>query len=130
GPRPGAPRHQARSSPAAARPGARSARRRLPLPRNRRPKEQAMRLRSARLPRTALTLFAVCAAPLFTEADQPWLTIRARGPLTFDDGLAVAQLHGTAPAMGRFVCYGEILFVPGGAGGSLIGEGVVAFTAA
>jgi hypothetical protein len=65
------------------------------------------------------------------EADQPILTIRAQGTFTIDDdGFAVAQLQGTAPGMGKFVSYGELVFVSGEQEGSLDGEGIMAFTAA
>jgi hypothetical protein len=64
-------------------------------------------------------------------SDQPILTIRAQGAFTIDDdGFAVAQLRGTAPGMGKFVSYGELVFAPGDQTGSFDGEGIMAFTAA
>jgi hypothetical protein len=82
----------------------------------------------------ALAFAALFAAAAFLPriaADQPTLSMRAQGTLDIgDDGFAVALLRGTAPAMGKFACYGEIDFVPGEQAGSLDGEGVVAFVTA
>jgi hypothetical protein len=49
---------------------------------------------------------------------------------TAPDGTAAFTLEGTASQLGKFDAYGEIQLVPGQEEGSLLGQGVVVFTAA
>jgi hypothetical protein len=49
---------------------------------------------------------------------------------TSPDGAASFTLEGTASQLGQFDAYGEIQLVPGEEEGSLLGQGVVVFTAA
>ena len=51
------------------------------------------------------------------------IDLSAPGPVPF-------TLAGTASHLGRFTARGEVEFTPGGEDGSLVGEGVVVFTAA
>jgi hypothetical protein len=85
--------------------------------------------------RTLLLIGLVAFGSLVGEqnvsADQPIRSIRAQGTLDIDDdGFALARLTGTAPGMGKFVCYGEIVLQPDEQGSSLVGVGIAAFTAA
>jgi len=47
-----------------------------------------------------------------------------------EGGVSTFDLAGTASHLGKFVARGEVVFTPGQAPGSLVGDGVVVFTAA
>ena len=73
------------------------------------------------LARSATPSFAVSPVKL-----QNWvgsIDINAPGPVPF-------TLQGTASHLGRFTARGEVEFAPGDEEGSLVGDGVVVFTAA
>jgi hypothetical protein len=94
------------------------------------PKEIAMKLLAVKFALLAAVLLAWTALPPFAAADP---LIRLSGQGTFvvnDDGITVIHLAGTGNTLGKFVCYGEVLFVPGEEDGSFDGAGPVAFTAA
>jgi hypothetical protein len=77
-----------------------------------------------------LLAFAAVASP--AAADQPLSVCRRfSGSLTSrDDGVTVLRLTGTAEALGRFSCYGELRFAPADEAGVRQGAGEIAFTAA
>jgi hypothetical protein len=47
-----------------------------------------------------------------------------------ESGDAVVLLHGNASQLGKFTCSGQLVFQQGNDPGSIVGEGVAAFTAA
>lgn len=78
-----------------------------------------------------LVAFCCLFPSLRALADLPVHTIQAQGSLTvLEDGFAIALLSGTAPGMGRFVCYGELQIEPSEEASSLAADGVLVFTAA
>lgn len=80
-----------------------------------------------------LGLVAFCSliSGLHAKAEQPILTIRAEGTLVIDEnGFGLSRLSGTAPAMGKFACYSELVFTPSEQEDSLEGIGFAVFTAA
>jgi hypothetical protein len=91
-----------------------------------------MKLPFAKFAPVVLALLALAAVAPSAVADQPLSVCRGySGSLTSrDDGVAVLRLIGTAEALGKFSCYGEIVFIPWNEDGTLLGTGVVAFTAA
>src|SRR3989442_8323954 len=76
-----------------------------------------------------LVAFCVCSvSPAFAES--PITLKNWQGTINFSpDGPSLFQLQGTASHLGRFTAHGEVELLPG-AGGSLFGDGVVAFQAA
>jgi hypothetical protein len=91
-----------------------------------------MKRLSTRFGPVAVALVALAAFPPFAAADQPLGKLNVKTfSLTFEeDGLAVLRVTGTAEELGRCSCHGEIVFIPGADEGTLLGEGVIAFTAA
>jgi hypothetical protein len=77
-----------------------------------------------------LVLFQVDAPIAFAES--PVKLQKLAGLVDFSTGAAPAPfvLKGNASHLGVFTAYGEADFVPGPTAGTLVGEGIVVFTAA
>jgi hypothetical protein len=74
-----------------------------------------------------LTFFGV-SAPAFAESP---VKLQGGGAIQYTPGgLSSFILSGTASHLGRYTCYGEVVFLPGRDRGSLDGVGVAAFMAA
>lgn len=95
-----------------------------------------LRLRNLRPSRFTITLivlaafFTRCVTPVYADKSpvklQNW-----QGSIDFDeDGVSPFTLEGTASHLGKFTAHGEVEFTPGEEEGTLLGEGVVVFTAA
>jgi hypothetical protein len=89
-------------------------------------------VRSGRKAVTALVvvvLFARSITPAYAES--PVLLKKFEGAIDLSaEGAMPFALHGTASHLGQFTCLGEVEFRPGPDEGTLVGDGVAAFTAA
>ncbi len=85
--------------------------------------------------RKFLTTIGVAAAGVAmggdASAQSPVKLQNWEGAIDFSTvGISPFTLDGTASHLGRFTAYGEVEFFPGDKVGSLVGDGLVAFTAA
>ena len=84
-------------------------------------------------PKVAMLAFLTLLAttPRAAVAESPVKLKKFVGAIDLSaDGPSSFTLEGTGSHLGRYSCYGEVLFLPGEEAGSLVGEGVAVFKAA
>jgi hypothetical protein len=76
-----------------------------------------------------LTIIASC--PTSVVADSPVKLQNWQGAIDLSgEPITPFVIEGTASHLGQFTCRGEVVFIPGDAEGSMVGEGVAVFEAA
>src|SRR5262245_15204299 len=90
---------------------------------------------SMRLPKLLLGMATLAALLAFASVAHAEVKLKIRGEWVFanePDDLGVVWFvgQGNASHLGKWTCYGEVVFAEGDSPGSLAGEGVVVFRAA
>ena len=88
--------------------------------------------RSIQIPLVLAILALACWASFALADDKSGINqLSGSGVLAINEnGYAVVALHGNASQLGKFTCSGQLTFEQSNDPGSIVGEGVAAFTAA